>query len=75
VDAPERRARRVETGVATRKQAQTGSKSWWTARATSEVAPGFTRQALTAEAQADPGAPGGLFERLGGLLDRLNQGL
>jgi transcription-repair coupling factor (superfamily II helicase) len=73
LDAPERRARRVETAVSGRKQG--GSKSWWTARATSDVAPGFTRQALTAEAQADPGAPGGLFERLGGLLERLNQGL
>ena len=49
--------------------------SWWTARATSEVAPGFTRQAILAETPQDPAAPGGLFERLGQLLDQLSQSL
>jgi transcription-repair coupling factor (superfamily II helicase) len=49
--------------------------SWWTARATSEVAPGFTRQAILAETPTDPAAPGGLFERLGQVLDQLSQSL
>ena len=46
--------------------------SWWTARATSDVVPGFTRAEILAEAPPDPAAPGGLFERLGGLLSELS---
>ena len=49
--------------------------SWWTARATSQVAPGFTRAEMTAEATPDPGVAGGLYERLGGLLEQLSQAL
>ncbi|HEX5217677.1 MAG TPA: transcription-repair coupling factor [Vicinamibacterales bacterium] len=49
--------------------------SWWTARATSQVAPGFTRAEMTAEPAPDPGVAGGLFERLGGLLEQLSQAL
>jgi transcription-repair coupling factor (superfamily II helicase) len=49
--------------------------SWWTARASSEVAPGFNRETILAEAPDDPSAPGGLFERLGELLDQLSQSL
>ena len=49
--------------------------SWWTARATSEVVPGFTRADLLAESPTDPAIPGGLFDRLGGVLDELSQSL
>jgi transcription-repair coupling factor (superfamily II helicase) len=47
--------------------------SWWTARARSgEVTPGFTKQEiLKPAAKEDPRAPGGVFERLGGLLSEL----
>src|SRR5262245_17742268 len=38
--------------------------SWWTARATSETAPGFKRELILAEKTPDPSAPGGLFERV-----------
>jgi len=51
------------------------STSWWTARATSDVAPGFTRGEILAEAPPDPSQPGGLFERVGRLLDELSQSL
>ena len=49
--------------------------SWWTARASSEVTPGFTREEILAEPTQDPSAPGGLFERLGELLEQLSQAL
>ena len=49
--------------------------SWWTARATSDVAPGFKRELMLSEAPPDPAAPGGIFERLGRLLEQLSQGL
>jgi hypothetical protein len=39
------------------------------------VAPGFTRSEILAEAAFDPAAPGGLFERLGRLLEQLRQSL
>src|SRR5690606_26334930 len=48
--------------------------SWWTARATSGVAAGFTREAILAEQPPDPAAPDGLFERLRSVLVAL-QGL
>jgi transcription-repair coupling factor (superfamily II helicase) len=54
---------------------RSGGRSWWTARASSGVAPGFSRQSILAEAPEDPSAPGGLFERLGELLDQLSQSL
>jgi len=37
--------------------------------------PGFSREEILAEAPEDPSAPGGLFERLGELLDQLSQSL
>ena len=49
------------------------TSSWWTARATSDVEPGFTREAILAEAPPDPSEPGGLFERIGAVLDELSQ--
>jgi transcription-repair coupling factor (superfamily II helicase) len=50
--------------------------SWWTARAReSEVRPGFTKAEMTRARPDDPRAPGGVFERVGGLLsDLLDQG-
>ena len=47
--------------------------SWWTARATSDVEPGFTREAILAEAPPDPAQPGGLFDRVGEVLGQLSQ--
>jgi hypothetical protein len=48
--------------------------SWWTARATAgEVAPGFSRDEILAQPAPDPAAPGGLFERLAGLLTELSR--
>ena len=49
--------------------------SWWTARAASAVEPGFTKGEILAEGPFDPSTPGGLFERLGSLLDQLSQSL
>ncbi len=49
--------------------------AWWAARATSDVAPGFTREQIQAEVPLDPGAPGGLFERVGDVLDQLSRSL
>jgi hypothetical protein len=37
--------------------------------------PGFSREEILAEVPEDPSAPGGLFERLGELLDQLSQSL
>jgi transcription-repair coupling factor (superfamily II helicase) len=52
------------------------SPSWWTARATAgEVAPGFTRDEILAERAFDPAAPGGLLERLGGVLAELSNAI
>jgi transcription-repair coupling factor (superfamily II helicase) len=50
--------------------------SWWVARAKeAEVKPGFTKAEMTRSAKEDPRAPGGVFERVGGLLsDLLDQG-
>ncbi len=46
--------------------------SWWTARATAgEVAAGFTKEELLRRPEADPRAEGGMFARIGGLLDAL----
>jgi hypothetical protein len=35
------------------------------------VAPGFTKEAMLRPAKDDPRAPGGVFERVGGLLSDL----
>jgi transcription-repair coupling factor (superfamily II helicase) len=46
--------------------------SWWTARArTGDVKPGFTKEEILRPAKDDPRAPGGVFERVGGLLSDL----
>ena len=49
--------------------------SWWTTRATSDVEPGFTKEAILAERPRDPAAPGGLFERVGSVLGQLSDAL
>jgi transcription-repair coupling factor (superfamily II helicase) len=46
--------------------------SWWTARAREEeVTSGFTKQEILKPTREDPRRPGGLFERLGGLLGEI----
>ncbi|MEQ1728184.1 MAG: TRCF domain-containing protein, partial [Vicinamibacterales bacterium] len=46
--------------------------SWWTARAQeAEVRSGFTKAEIMKPRQDDPRAPGGVFERLGGLLSEM----
>jgi transcription-repair coupling factor (superfamily II helicase) len=68
---------RTESKAGTRGTRTTpgASVSWWTARASSAVVPGFSRELILAEIPQDPSAPGGLFERLGELLDQLSQNL
>jgi transcription-repair coupling factor (superfamily II helicase) len=49
-----------------------GAPSWWVARAReTEVKPGFTKAEMTRGAKEDPRAPGGVFERVGGLLSEM----
>ena len=50
-------------------------ESWWTARATSEVASGFTRDAVLAEAERDQRPAEWLFAKLRQVLSVLSQGL
>jgi transcription-repair coupling factor (superfamily II helicase) len=59
--------------ASSRKPSRTSiAPSWWTARARAgEVAPGFTKEAILRPAKEDPRAPGGIFERVGGLLSEL----
>jgi len=46
--------------------------SWWVARATAgEVKAGFTKAEMTRPSKEDPRGPGGVFERVGGLLSDL----
>ncbi|MSO49091.1 MAG: transcription-repair coupling factor [Acidobacteria bacterium] len=53
-----------------------GRESWWTTRATTgEVTTGFTREEILAEALTDPGAPGGVLERVRQVLEELGRGL
>jgi hypothetical protein len=50
------------------------SASWWTSRATAgSVTPGFSRDQILKPASVDPRAPGGLFDRLSGLLQDLGK--
>ena len=49
-----------------------GAPGWWTARATAgEVKPGFTKEEILRKPEADPRAAGGVFDRLGALLEKL----
>ena len=46
--------------------------SWWTARAKAgEVTPGFTKAEILRAKPDDPRGPGGVFERVGGLLSEM----
>jgi transcription-repair coupling factor (superfamily II helicase) len=48
--------------------------SWWTARATAgSVEPGFTKQEILKPPSEQPRAEGGVFDRVGGLLQQLLQ--
>jgi len=49
--------------------------SWWTARATSAVAPGFTREEVLAKPAPTTDETGSLFRRLGRVLDELSRSL
>ncbi|MCX6545128.1 MAG: transcription-repair coupling factor [Acidobacteria bacterium] len=50
------------------------SPSWWTARATAKsVEPGFTKQEILKPPSEQPRAEGGIFDRVGGLLQQLLQ--
>jgi transcription-repair coupling factor (superfamily II helicase) len=50
--------------------------SWWTSRATAgEVTPGFTRDEMLRRPRENPRAAHGLFDRVGGLLATLSEGL
>jgi transcription-repair coupling factor (superfamily II helicase) len=53
----------------------TDEPSWWTTRATSAVAPGFTREEVLAKPAPTLDQAGGLFDRLGGVLDELSRSL
>jgi transcription-repair coupling factor (superfamily II helicase) len=55
---------------------QAAAPSWWTARARAgEVAPGFSKEAILKPARTDPRVPGGVFERVGGFLSDLLEGV
>jgi len=55
-----------------RARSHAAAPSWWTARARAgEVTPGFSKEAILRPAKEDPRAPGGVFERVGGLLSDL----
>jgi hypothetical protein len=53
-------------------RAQGNAPSWWTARAREgSVKPGFSREEILKPAREDPRTPGGVFERVGGVLSEL----
>jgi transcription-repair coupling factor (superfamily II helicase) len=72
---PARPGRKPAAGVPSLCATKAPGGSWWTARAGSTVQPGFTKGEILAEAPFDPSTPGGLFERLGSLLEQLTQSL
>ncbi len=58
----------------TAKPVEDTSASWWTSRATAgAVTPGFSRDEILKPAALDPRAPGGIFERVSGLLADLGR--
>jgi transcription-repair coupling factor (superfamily II helicase) len=73
---PNASERRPGTSKQTARQAAEAEgedASWWTARATAAVAPGFTREQVLAPPPIRPDQPGGLFDRLAGVLDELSR--
>ena len=62
---------RGRLGSGNRRRSDT-APSWWTARATAgDVTPGFTKAEMQRRPADDPRAPGGIFDRVGGLLSEL----
>jgi transcription-repair coupling factor (superfamily II helicase) len=50
-------------------RARAAARSWWTARATvGDVKPGFSKEAILRPETEDPRAPGGVLDRVSGLL-------
>jgi transcription-repair coupling factor (superfamily II helicase) len=63
---------RPAPAVAPKKKRPEMAPSWWTARARDgEVRPGFTKAEILSAKPDDPRAPGGVFERVGGLLSEM----
>ena len=61
-----------DSGAVPRKDSGKKARSWWTVRAKeTEVRPGFTKEEVLRPAKDDPRAPGGIFERVGGVLSEL----
>jgi hypothetical protein len=55
-----------------RGRTSTSAPSWWTARATTgAVTPGFTKAEILRPPKENPLVEGGLFDRIGGLLEEL----
>ena len=51
----------------------TPAVSWWTSRATAgEVKPGFSKEEILREVPPNPKAPGGVYERISGVLRELS---
>ena len=62
----------LKVGGYTAKKRPDIAPSWWTARARDgEVRPGFTKAEILKAKPDDPRAPGGVFERVGGLLSEM----
>ena len=62
----------ADPGLTPRKLRRASAPSWWTARATAgAVTPGFTKAEILKPPKEDPLADGGLFERVGSLLEDL----
>jgi transcription-repair coupling factor (superfamily II helicase) len=53
-------------------QQEDEDSSWWTARANARVTPGFTRDEMLTRSEPDPAVEGGLFDKLGQLLELLS---
>ena len=61
-----------DPGLTPRKLRRASAPSWWTARATAgAVTPGFTKAEILKPPKENPLADGGLFERVGSLLEDL----
>jgi hypothetical protein len=67
---PPRSARTAASGSDGRAGARgAAAPSWWTARArTGQVVPGFSKQEMLKPVRDDPRQPGGILERVAGLL-------
>jgi transcription-repair coupling factor (superfamily II helicase) len=69
--APPAPPRPVRRPLGTRPSTE-GAPGWWTARATAgEVKPGFTKEEILRKPEGNPREKGGVFDRLGSLLEAL----